>query len=247
MTFEELKKLAGAKPEFNCKSIFKVETFFIGFWDMNENGEMIDPYIESYSMDLDEPIIYYFFTYEDAKRQILSEQAKNPRSFHSARIIQLPAEIETQEGEYLSFTVFDKRMEICFRSRVPMVESFVGDEDYISPDFYGYLKENMPFQKGEIVEVLDTESDSVRLGIIAETPLSLEDNWENSLTSGRLRGILDRFKIVTGEDESGYFKTDFIFKPSFPVSAQIRERLNEWYENDPHAGSTDFAGLLSLI
>lgn len=143
--------------------------------------------------------------------------------------------------------IFDKKMGICYRSRFPMVESFVGSENYISPEFYGYLKVNMPFQKGELVEVLDTESDSVRLGIIAETPISLEENWENSLTSGRLRGILDRFKIVTGEDESGYFKTDLIFKPSFPVSAQIRERLNEWYENNPHAGSTDFAGLLTLI
>lgn len=247
MTFEEFKKMAGAEPELNCKSIFKVEMFFIGFWDMNENGEEVNPYTESDSMDLDVHVVYYFFTYEDAKRQILSEQSKNPRSFHSARIIQLPAEIESHEGEYLSFTVFDKKGDICYRSNLPTVESYGDGEDDVSPEFYGYLEENMPFHKGEIVEVLDTEADAVRLGIVAETPMSLEDNWERSNKSGRPLYVLDRFKIITDENESEYFKTDLVFKPSFPVSDHIRKRLNEWYENNPHPDSTDFAGLLELL
>jgi hypothetical protein len=246
MTFEEFKKMADATPEINCKSIFKVEMFFIGFWDIGENGEMMDPYIDSYSMDLGVLEIYYFLSYQDAKRKFLSEKRKNPRVFHSARILQLPLEIETHEGEYLSITVFDKKGDISYRSQLPTVDSSVNGEDDINK-FYGYLEECMPFYKGEIVEVLDTEAESIRLGIVAETPMSLEDNWERSKKAGHPLDDLDMFRVITGEDESEYFKTDLVFKPSFPISEHIRQRLNEWYEKDLEGGSTDFAALLKLL
>lgn len=247
MTFEEFKKMAGAELELNCKSIFKVEMFFIGLWYMDENGEMINPYIhspyiDSYSMNLRESEIYYFPTYEDAKKKISSGKRKDLRTFHSARILQLPVEMKTHENEYLSLTVFDKKADICYCSKRPTVCSFFHGEDDLHI-FYGYMEENMPFHKGEIIEVLDTDADNIRLGIVAETPMSLADNWEQSEKTGHPVVVLDMFRIITGENESEYFKTDLVFKPSFPVSDHIRKRLNEWYKSD----SSILKALLKLL
>ena len=105
----------------------------------------------------------------------------------------------------------------------------------------------MPFYKGEIVEILDTDANRIRLGIVAETPMSLEDKWERSKIIRHPIHVLDLFRVIVGEDESEFFKTDLIFKPSFPVSDRIRNCLNEWYETDLQGGSTDLAALLKLL
>lgn len=251
MTFEEFKKMADAELGINCRSIFKVEMFFTGLWYLDKNGEMIDPYIhspyiDSYSMGLRVTEIYYFFTYEDAKNKILSGKRKDSKAFHSARILQLPAEIKTHEDEYLSLTVFDKRSDLCYRCKLPTAGSFFHGVDDLHI-FYGYPEESMPFRKGEIVEILDIKTGNIRLGIVEETPMSLEENWEHSEKTGRPLNVPDMFRIITGEDELEYFKTDLVFKPSFPVSDHIRKRLNEWYEKDLHNGSTDFDALLKLL
>lgn len=248
MTFEEFKKMAGAKPELDCKSIFKVEMFFIEMWDMNDDSEKIAPYVESTTLDLDVPEVYYSLTFEEAKKQIFSEHAIHSDSFHSARVIELPIGIPIHNEEYLSITVFDKNAQISFSSRIPTIEGLTDVEgDDVDTIFYGYSEKDMPYHEGEIVEAMDIENDLVRLGIVIKTPVSLEDNWERYKGTGRPLDVLGRFKIITSEDESEYFKTDLIFKPSFPVSDHIRKRLNEWYKNNPHADSTDFASLLAML
>lgn len=42
----------------------------------------------------------------------------------------------------------------------------------------------MPFKKGELVEVLDSENAVVRLGIIFENTMSLESVWEEYQETG---------------------------------------------------------------
>lgn len=248
MTFEEFRKKALVEPKLSCKSLFKVEMFFIGMWDMNDNGEKIAPYVESTSLDLDVPEVYYFLTFEEAKKQILSEQAIHSDSFHSARVIELPIGLPIHDGEYLSLTVFDKNADISFTSKLPTIEGLADAEGHdFDTTFYGYSEMDMPYNEGEIVEAMDTDNDTVCIGIVFKTPMSLEDNWKHLQQTGRSIGVLDRYKIITGEDESEYFKTDLVFKPSFPVSDHIRKSLNEWYENNPHSESTDFAGLLELL
>lgn len=248
MTFEEFKKMASAEPELNCKSIFKVEMFFIGLWDMNDSGEKIAPYIESTSLDLDVPEVYYFLTFEEAKKQILSEQAIHSDSFHSARVIELPIGLLIHDEEYLSITVFDKNAEITFCSRLPTVEGLTDVEgNDINTTFYGYAEKDMPYRKGETVEVMEGEDNVVRLGIVVDTPVSLEDNWKHWQETGGFIDVLDRFRIMIDKDICRYFGTGFILRPSFPVSDDIKERLKEWYKNRPDKESTDFAGLLQFL
>lgn len=248
MTFEEFKKMAGAEPELNCKSIFKVEMFFIGLWDMNDSGEKIAPYIESTSLDLDVPEVYYFLTFEEAKKQILSEQAIHSDSFHSARVIELPIGLLIHDEEYLSITVFDKNAEITFCSRLPTVEGLTDVEgNDINTTFYGYAEKDMPYREGETVEVMEGEDNVVRLGIVVDTPVSLEDNWKHWQETGGFIDVLDRFRIMIDKDICRYFGTGFILRPSFPVSDDIKERLKEWYKNRPDKESTDFAGLLQFL
>lgn len=247
MTFEEFEKMAGAEPELNCKSVFKVEMFFIGLWDMNDNGEKIAPYVESTTLDIDVPEVYYCLTFEEAKQLILSKQAKHSDSFHSARVIELPLELPIHDGEYLSITVFDRKAEISFCSRLPTVEGLTDVEgNDVDTTFYGYAEKDMPYHKGEIVEAMDIENDVVRLGIVVNTPMSLEDNWGLSEPVGDPLDVLNRYRIVTGEDECCYFGTDVIFKPSFTVSDEIRKQL-ERYEDWPDIETTDFAELLQML
>lgn len=248
MTFEEFKKMAGAEPELNCKSIFKVEMFFIGMWDMNDNGEKIAPYVESTSLDLDVPEVYYFLTFEEAKKQILSEQAIHSDSFHSARVIELPIGLPIHDGEYLSLTVFDKNADVSFTSKLPTIEGLTDAEGHdFDTTFYGYSEMDMPYNEGEIVEVFDVENYVVRLGIVIKTTTTLEYNWDRYQETGSTIDVLDRFKVMIGEDECEYFGTDMIFKPSFPVSEDIRAQLHKWYEKRPSKDTTDFAGLLELL
>ena len=219
MTFEEFKKMAGAEPEINCKSIFKVEMFFIGMWDMNDNGEKIAPYVESTSLDLDVPKVYYFLTFEEAKKQILSEQAIHSDSFHSARVLELPIGLPIHDEEYLSITVFDKNAEITFCSRLPTVEGLTDvEKSDVDTTFYGYAEKDMPYHEGEIVEVMEWEDNVVRLGIVADTPVCLEDNWKHWQETGGFIDVLDRFRIMIGKDICRYFGTGFILRPSLPVS-----------------------------
>ena len=248
MTFEEFKKMAGAEPKLTCKSIFKVEMFFIGMWDMNDNGEKIAPYIESTSLDLDEPEVYYFLTFEEAKKQILSEQAIHSDSFHSARVIELPIGLPVHDEEYLSVTVFDKNAWITFCSTLPTVEGLTDvEKSDVDTTFYGYAEKDMPYHEGEIVEVMEGEDNVVRLGIVVDTPVSLEDNWKHRQETGGFIDVLDRFRIMIDKDICRYFGTGFILRPSFPVSDDIKRRLKEWYKNRPDKGSTDFAGLLQFL
>ncbi|MDE6458474.1 MAG: hypothetical protein K2L31_07750 [Muribaculum sp.] len=248
MTFEEFKKMAGAEPELNCKSIFKVEMYFIGLWDMNDNGEKIAPYVESTTLDLDVPEVYYLLTFEEAKQLILSEQAKHSDSFHSARVIELPIGLPIHDEEYLSITVFDKNAEITFCSRLPTVEGLTDVEgNDVDTTFYGYAEKDMPYHEGEIVEVMDGENNVVRLGIVVDTPVSLEDNWKHGKETGGFIDVLDRFRIMIDNDICQYFGTGFILRPSFPVSDNIKKCLKKWYKNRPDEGSTDFAGLLQFL
>lgn len=211
MTFEEFERMAGAEPELNCKSIFKVEMYFIGLWDMNDNGEKIAPYVESTTLDLDVPEVYYLLTFEEAKKQILSEQAIHSDSFHSARVIELPIGLPIHDEEYLSITVFDKNAEITFCSRLPTVEGLTDVEgNDVDTTFYGYAEKDMPYHEGEIVEVMDGENNVVRLGIVVDTPVSLEDNWKHGKETGGFIDVLDRFRIMIDNDICQYFGTGFI-------------------------------------
>lgn len=248
MTFEEFRKKALVEPKLSCKSLFKVEMFFIGMWDMNDNGEKIAPYVESTSLDLDVPEVYYFLTFEEAKKQILSEQAIHSDSFHSARVIELPIGLPIHDGEYLSLTVFDKNADVSFTSKLPTIEGLTDAEGHdFDTTFYGYSEMDMPYNEGEIVEVFDVESYVVRLGIVIKTTTTLEYNWDRYQETGRTIDVLDRFKVMIGEDECEYFGTDMIFKPSFPLSEDIRAQLHKWYEKRPSKDTTDFAGLLELL
>lgn len=248
MTFEEFKKMADAEPEINCKSVFKVEMFFIGLWDMNDNGEKIAPYVETTTLDIDVPEVYYCLTFEEAKQLILSKQAKHSDSFHSARVIELPLELPIHDGEYLSITVFDRKAEISFCSRLPTVEGLTDVEgNDVDTTFYGYAEKDMPYHKGEIVEVMDGENNVVRLGIVVDTPVSLDDNWKHGKETGGFIDVLDRFRIMIDNDICQYFGTGFILRPSFPVSDNIKKCLKKWYKNRPDEGSTDFAGLLQFL
>lgn len=248
MTFEEFRKKALVEPKLSCKSLFKVEMFFIGMWDMNDNGEKIVPYVESTSLDLDVPEVYYFLTFEEAKKQILSEQAIHSDSFHSARVIELPIGLPIHDGEYLSLTVFDKNADVSFTSKLPTIEGLTDAEGHdFDTTFYGYSEMDMPYNEGEIVEVFDVESYVVRLGIVIKTTTTLEYNWDRYQETGRTIDVLDRFKVMIGEDECEYFGTDMIFKPSFPLSEDIRAQLHKWYEKRPSKDTTDFAGLLELL
>lgn len=248
MTFEEFRKKALVEPKLSCKSLFKVEMFFIGMWDMNDNGEKIAPYVESTSLDLDVPEVYYFLTFEEAKKQILSEQAIHSDSFHSARVIELPIGLPIHDGEYLSLTVFDKNADVSFTSKLPTIEGLTDAEGHdFDTTFYGYSEMDMPYNEGEIVEVFDVENYVVRLGIVIKTTTTLEYNWDRYQETGSTIDVLDRFKVMIGEDECEYFGTDMIFKPSFPVSEDIRAQLHKWYEKRPSKDTTDFAGLLELL
>lgn len=248
MTFEEFKKMAGIEPQLNCKSVFKVEMFFIGLWDMNDNGEKIAPYVESTTLDLDVPEVYYCLTFEEAKQLILSEQAKHSDSFHSARVIELPIGLPIHDGEYLTLTVFDKNADVSFTSKLPTIEGLTDAEGHdFDTTFYGYSEMDMPYNEGEIVEVFDVESYVVRLGIVIKTTITLEYNWDRYQETGSTIDVLDRFKVMIGEDECEYFGTDMILKPSFPVSEDIRAQLHKWYEKRPSKDTTDFAGLLELL
>lgn len=248
MTFEEFRKKALVEPKLSCKSLFKVEMFFIGMWDMNDNGEKIAPYVESTSLDLDVPEVYYFLTFEEAKKQILSEQAIHSDSFHSARVIELPIGLPIHDGEYLSLTVFDKNADVSFTSKLPTIEGLTDAEGHdFDTTFYGHSEMDMPYNEGEIVEVFDVESYVVRLGIVIKTTTTLEYNWDRYQETGRTIDVLDRFKVMIGEDECEYFGTDMIFKPSFPLSEDIRAQLHKWYEKRPSKDTTDFAGLLELL
>ena len=106
---------------------------------------------------------------------------------------------------------------------------------------------DMPYNEGEIVEVFDVENYVVRLGIVIKTTTTLEYNWDRYQETGSTIDVLDRFKVMIGEDECEYFGTDMIFKPSFPVSEDIRAQLHKWYEKRPSKDTTDFAGLLELL
>lgn len=248
MTFEEFKKNAGVEPALNCKSIFKVEMFFLGMWDMNDNGEKIAPYVESTSLDFDVPEVYYFLTFEEAKKQILSEQAIHSDSFHSARVLELPIGLPIHNEEYLSITVFDKNTDVSFSSKLPTIEGLTdaGGQD-IDTTFFGYSGTDMPYNEGDIVEALDIENDLVRLGIVIKSPITLEYNWNRCQETGSTIDVMDRFKVMIGEDECEYFGTDMIFKPSFPISEDIRSQLHKWYEKRQSKDTTDFAGLLELL
>lgn len=232
MRFEEFKKMAQTKPEIKCQFIFRVEIFFISMWDMDDNGEEVAPYIVSDIIDLDEPEIFFFQTYEQARNLVISKKAEYPKSFYSGRVLELPLGIKTQDSEYLSISVFNSDGDISYNSQIPTIEEMCKDGvETKSICFRGYPEKNMPFNKGELVEVLDRDNNAVRLGIISKNPMSLEATWEQYQQTGRMLDVTDWYKIMIGKDDFEYFYTNLISKPSFPVSADIKNKLHKLYES----------------
>lgn len=182
------------------------------------------------------------------KKQILSEQSIHTDSFHSARVIELPIGLPIHDGEYLSVTVLDRNNDISYRSKFPVIDGLTDNKgNDVSTKFYGYPEDDMPFHEGEIVEVMDEENDVVRLGIVVNAPFSLEDNWKVWRGTHHDMDDLDEFEVMTDEDECGYYHTDMIFKPSFPISDGIRNQLHKWYEKWQSKDTSDFSALLEML
>lgn len=251
MTFEEFKKMAQTKPEIKCQSIFKVEIFFISMWNMDDNGEEVAPYIVSDIIDLDEPEISFFQTYEQARNLILSKKAEYPKSFYSGRVLELPLGIKIEDSQYLSISVFNRAGDISYHSEIPTIEDMCEEGmEAESICFRGYPEKEMPFNKGELVEVLDRDNSAVRLGIISKNPMSLEATWEQYQETGRMLDNINWYVIMIGEDDFEYFDTNLISKPSFPVSDDIKDKLHKLYDanlSEHISGLTDFEELLNLL
>lgn len=252
MTFEEFKKMAQTKPEIKCQSIFKVEIFFISMWDVDKNGEEVAPYRISRIIDLDSPEIYYFHNYEQAKTLIFSKKEDYPKAFYCGRIIELPLNLKIQESEHLSITVFDKNANTSYYSYYSIIEKGMSmlDRTIRGVGYNGCPEEEMPFKKGEIVEVLDYENAAVRLGVILKTPKSLEAIWEENPETIMMERDMNSYRVMTGKDDVEYIDAEYVSKPSFPVSNELKERYQRWFESDStgrNAEGTDFASLLQLL
>lgn len=252
MTFEEFKKTEQNKPRIKSQSIFKVEIFFISMRNIDENGDKITPYSISGTKDLDTPKIYYCSTYKEAKSLILSQKKEYPKLFYSGRIIELPRDSKTREGEYLSITVFDSKARIFCYSKIPTIERFKINEGGVTKTtgFYFFHK-YLPFEIGELIEVMDEEKGIVRLGVITENPHLKTDREEfkkyGLMCYDWLRILNYHYGVVFGEDDHEDVNMLRVSMPSFPISNDLIAKYHKIFNSYKDSDEDFLSDLLDML
>lgn len=253
MTFEEFKKTEQNKPGIKSQSIFKVEIFFISMRNKDENGKNFAPYRKSGSIDLDTPKIYYCSTYKEAKSLILSQKKEYPKLFYSGRIIELPRDSKIREGEYLSVTVFDNKAKISCYSKMPTIERFrINEGEVTDTTGFKFFHKYLPFEIGQLIEVLDEEKGFVRLGVITENPHLKIERGEfkkfGTMCYDWLRILDYHYGVIFGENDHEDVNMIRVSIPSFPLTNDLIEKYYKIFNLDTSRRSKKFfSDLLDML
>ena len=226
MTFDEFKNKALNNETCGTPGVYRVRLY-------NYYSESEYPIIE-----LEEGFEFYFPTFEEANQNICSySYGKNSLPYCGFISFHKYGE-NAQSGYYTKLWLFDPDGKPIDESLSP------GTIECHYVPFRGRPQNLIRFKIGDIVEVLDIDSQSSSLAIIARQPLTIEQAWdinlrnnkktvegqEDEIIEGRIATLMtedDYYKVIYLSDESDNYMDShvhptLIMKPCKEVSRDMK-------------------------
>ena len=193
MTKEEYFNLAENKPGMTDDSIYKLTIRTVR---SDTKGYRKSPDVEEWSYR-----IFNFSTYyssrENAVKAFIDYLPKN-KCIHSALIERLAINLPVDDSDNLEWWTYDRNGNEVDKS---FCTSRFDEKPTIHDVYFGRRPEQIPFEIGEIVEIVN--GDRVYLQVLNGIPPTLDKMWE----------LYDNRVKKWGEPESGSFSTDYFADP----------------------------------
>ena len=182
---------------------------------------------------------------ESALSKVISEAEQFNHAVHSAIIERIPVDIHLEEGGQLEWWLYD----CCGTEIDRSVCTWENGEELSLRDVYfGRTPEQIRFQKGDIVEVV--QGDKVFLVVLNGSPQTVEQMWKRYENMVAKRGLEEVGTYPEGYFESSVFSDTYFFlekdgfdpdffpyyfvKPTFKIpakaEAELKERYTRWKE-----------------
>ena len=260
MTFEEFKKQAlnPGYPENEC--IYRVDVLSV--------EDPLKEIFEKTNFKVEVSQRFFYLDKEAAVmkvKQIGTSHSYNTR-IYAMYIYELPINKDVANDQFQRVWSYDRFGCLISHSYATEV---IDDIEHPSAKYRGRDKEAIRFKPGEIVEVYDREREIVASGIVAKTPLSIEECWKKlkqmekecvvaGLPTERanenywLYAIDDSYLVLL----PNHFPSSLtprsweVFPITFPVSNILREKLNKEYYNyiSNHSnGNCTFQELMDML
>lgn len=241
MTFEEFKKLALNPPYIEQESVYRVDVHC-----HIKSSKEREPDWTQFEVRRTQSFVYTDFNSAQCKlKQIIGDEELIDM-LYAVYIYQLPIGKDISNDLYQRLWVYDCLGNLNGQSRCTTI---LEDLDHPSAKFRGHVSYSIRFNPGDIVEVYDRENNIVQLATIIEQPLTIEQCWDerkfvevSCIVDGLGAEVTDDnywlyadddcYEVINGPDyENNRLnpRTYDVFSPSFPVSPDIRQRLDEYF------------------
>lgn len=253
MKFEEFKKLA-LKPEYpENECIYRVDVLSV----KDPLKEIFEE--NHFKVDISPRFLYLDKEAAEMKvKQIGISNSYNTR-IYAIYMYELPINKDVSSNQFQRVWSYDRFGSLVSRSYATEV---IDDIDHPSAKYRGRDKEAIRFKPGDIVEVYDREHGVITRGIVAKTPLSIEECW-GKLKQVKKECVAEGLPPESASDnywvsaiDDGYLvlltthlpssltpRSWDVFPITFPVPHILREKLNEeYYEYISNHGIKDKKG-----
>lgn len=245
---EEFFWLAEHRPELTMPSIYVLQFTFR--WN-NHCYRKPRKYEGDWMFRISRGSRSYYSSLETAEKALHDYIRDEDRvtNIHSAIIKRMPVDVSYRDGE-LEWWLYDHKGNLVDRSLSSPYD--YEEKGYFSGKFMGRDEKNTRFKRGEIVEMLS--GDTARLVIVSDSPISVEQAWEQYAKLKEKRGtdfssyqrwlyihsyMADYYYVMDPAGNDIDWSTQSLIAPTLPVPYEarkrLRETLNRWLlsVNDP--------------
>lgn len=234
MTFEEFKELALNPPYIEQKCVYRVDVYRI-INDINATADITEQEVRLCQS-------FMYTDWNDVQFMLprfIHKEYLN-RNLYALYVYQLPLNKDVSDHLYQRLWVYDRQGNLNAQS---LCSTLIEDLDTSFAKFRGRSAESIRFKPGDIVEVLDRESNITRLGVVIKQPPTIEQCLEmrneveraclaEGITAAEtdsnywLYSTDDCYCVVYAPDTAVAFPhTTDVFTPTHPISDELRNRF----------------------
>lgn len=223
MTFEEFKKQAKDMPESDMPSLYRVEVYAFKYYDCFDPEDPDDRECIPYIGEDFAEFDKVYSIYESEWGTVLEDVKHivgHERALYRIKVYHLPFGVMHDNYQYIDLVIFNSKGEEVYKAKSEPVKN--------------------PFVPGMIVEYHLPEMHSVQLAIVVKAPSYREDSDLED----------DEYSLLNLENKWCHARISDISEPSFPVSDNFRERLEEIYKKklkEMEEGTISFTDLLEFL
>lgn len=238
MTFEEFRDSAlnPIYPENKCIYCLEVLTVKNPLTEIFEKSK--------FDVEIRQRIFYLDKEAAVMKVKMLGAEKSHLTPIFAIYLYELPINKDVSNNQFQRVWSYDRFGNMIDHSYSTEV---IEDIDHSSAKYRGREKDSIRFKPGEIVEIYDRENEAIVRGIVAETPLTIEECWkklkqvekkceikglsaDNANTKYWLHAIDDCYTVLLPFGCPSTLRSWDVFPISAPLPLRQREKLYKSYQ-----------------